>query len=69
VNKLNFDSSENEIDFVAVLDRIVETATVLKISEGELSALLARRFAAREQNNVIEMRQPPRKMFNPEAGP
>jgi hypothetical protein len=72
VNKLKLKRTDTSIDLSAALDRSVEAAVVLGVCETDLVALLLERFKSKtqnNQNNVVLLRQPPKKMFNPEAGP
>jgi len=69
VNKLKIKRTDKEIDLSAALDRSVEVAVISGISETELVSRLRERFNSGIKSNVVALRQPPHKMFNPEAGP
>lgn len=69
MNKLKLKRIDTNIDLSAALDRSVEAAVILGISETDLVAQLLQRLTLKTKTNVVPLRQPPVKMFNPLAGP
>jgi hypothetical protein len=70
LNSLNKKRKYTEADLAAALDRSLEAAVDLGMSDVALIALISKRLYAKSPSNVVQLPVvPQRRMYNSDAGP